>query len=145
MVLHLSSSALCPGLRASPQERYRSSGEGPEEGHEDAQRAGAPLLGRQAEGAGLVQTGKEKAAFQYLKRDYEQEGNQLFICVDSDRTRENGFKLNKGRFRLDVRWKLFTGRAVMSWNRLPRELWVPCSWMCSRPGWMWPWAAWCGT
>ena len=43
------------------------------------------------------------AAFQYLKRAYKQEGNQLFTWVDSDRTRGNGFKLKEGRFRLDVR------------------------------------------
>ena len=30
---------------------------GPEEGHEDGQRAGAPLLQRKIEGAGLVQRG----------------------------------------------------------------------------------------
>ena len=34
-------------------------GEGPEEGHKDDQRAGAPLLRRQAEGFGLVQPGEE--------------------------------------------------------------------------------------
>ena len=31
---------------------------GPEEGHEDVQRAGAPLLHRKTEGAGLVQLGE---------------------------------------------------------------------------------------
>ena len=34
---------------------------GPEEGHKDDQRAGAPLLGRKAEGAGFIQLGEEKA------------------------------------------------------------------------------------
>ena len=43
------------------------------------------------------------AAFQYLKGAYKQEGNQLFESVDNSRTRENGFKLKEGRFRLDVR------------------------------------------
>ncbi len=38
-------------------------------------------------------------AFQYLKGDYKQEGNQLFRQVDSDRTRGNVFKLKEGRFR----------------------------------------------
>jgi len=33
-------------------------GEGPEEGHKDDQRAGAPLLRRQPEGFGLVQPGE---------------------------------------------------------------------------------------
>jgi len=36
-------------------------GVGPEEGHEDDPRAGVPLLLGQAEGAGAVQLGEEKA------------------------------------------------------------------------------------
>ena len=43
------------------------------------------------------------ADFQYLKGAYKQEGERLFMRVDSDRTRGNDLKLKQGRFRLDIR------------------------------------------
>jgi len=61
-------------------------------------------------------------AFQYLREVYKQEGEWLFTRVDSDRTRRNGFKLRQGRFRLDIRRKIFTQRVMMHWNGLPKEV-----------------------
>jgi len=49
-------------------------------------------------------------AFQYLKGAHKQEGEWLFMRVDSDDTRGNGLKLRQGRFRLDVRRNFFTQR-----------------------------------
>ena len=52
------------------------------------------------------------AAFQYLKRAYRKVGEGLFVRACSDRTRGNGFKLEEGRFRLDIRKKVLTVRVV---------------------------------
>ena len=66
--------------------------------------------------------GNLTAAFQYLKGAYRKDGEQLFTQADNDRKRGNGFKLKDGRFRLEVRRKFFTQRAVRHWNRLPTEV-----------------------
>ena len=60
------------------------------------------------------------AAFQYLKGAYKQEGERLFVRVESGRIRRNSPKLRQGWFRLDIRRKFFTQRVVMHWNRLPK-------------------------
>jgi len=55
-----------------------------------------------------------------LKGAYKQEGEQLFMRVDIDRTNGNGFKLRQGKFKLDIRRKFFMQRVVTHWNRLPK-------------------------
>jgi len=76
------------------------------------------------------------AAFQYLKGTYKKDAEGVFTRTCGDRTRGNGFKLKEGRFRLDIRKKFFTMRAVRHWHRLPRDVVDAPPWKCSRPGWM---------
>ena len=56
-------------------------------------------------------------AFQYLKGAYRKAWEGVFIRSCSERLRGNGFKLEEGRFRLDIRKKFFTVRVVRHWNR----------------------------
>ncbi|KFO69867.1 hypothetical protein N303_00633, partial [Cuculus canorus] len=62
------------------------------------------------------------ATFQYLKGAYRKGGEGLFIKACGDRMRGNEYKLERGRFRLDIRKNFFTMRVVRHWHRLPREV-----------------------
>ena len=47
-----------------------------------------------------------------MKGAYRKSGEGLFIRAGSNRTRGNDFKLEEGKFRLDIRKKFFTVRVV---------------------------------
>lgn len=55
----------------------------------------------------------------------------LLISECSDKTMKC-FKLEEGKFRLDIRKKLLTTKLVRHWQRLPGEPWMIPSWKCSR-------------
>jgi len=75
-------------------------------------------------------------AFQYLDRACKKDEDRLFSSACCNRTRGNGFKLKEGRFRLDIRKKIFMMTVVKHWHRFPREAVNTHPWKHSRPGWM---------
>jgi len=60
-------------------------------------------------------------AFQYLKGAHRKAGEGHFIRACSDRMKENGCKLEEGRFRLDVRKKYVVVSVVRHGNMLPSK------------------------
>lgn len=64
--------------------------------------------------------GDLRAAFQYLKRTWREDGEGLFTRKYSNRTRANDIKCKEGRFRSSIGKKFLTVR-VVTWTRLPGE------------------------
>lgn len=56
----------------------------------------------------------------FLRRDRDRGGIRLYFLRMGNRTQENHAKLHLGRFKLDIRKKLFSVRVIKHWNRLPR-------------------------
>ena len=61
------------------------------------------------------------SACKYLKDRSQGDGTMLFSVVCSDRTRDNGHKLEHSKFHTNTRRNSFNVRVIDHWNRLPRE------------------------
>jgi len=80
-------------------------------------------------------------AFKYLKVAYRKAGEGLYTRACSDRTRGDGFKVKKGRFRLDIRNIFFKGgEALIQVAQrscgcpLPGGVQGEVGWSCEQPG-----------
>ncbi|KAG8122890.1 hypothetical protein E2320_018355 [Naja naja] len=66
--------------------------------------------------------GDMTAVFQYLRGCHREEGVKPFSKAPVGQTRNNGWKLNKERFNLEIRRNFLTVRTINQWNSLPSEV-----------------------
>ena len=62
------------------------------------------------------------AWYKLVRGDQQPLGESLFPRALPGVTRNNGLKLAKGRFRLDIRRRYFMVRVARIWNQLPSEV-----------------------
>jgi len=60
-------------------------------------------------------------AYKYLKGECQEDGARLSSVVPSNRTKGNGHKLKRRKFRLNMQMIFVTLRLMEPWNMLPRE------------------------
>ena len=65
--------------------------------------------------------GDSIALYSYLKEGCNENSVGFFSQVISN-TKGNGLKLCHGRFKLDIRKNVFTGRVVKHWTRVPMDM-----------------------
>ena len=59
--------------------------------------------------------------YKWIKEINKGHIDQVIIISSQDRTRSNGYKIDKPRFRTHIGRYWFTNRAVNDWNRLDRH------------------------
>lgn len=57
--------------------------------------------------------------YNFLKMGSGEGGTDLFSVESGDRTQRNDLKPHQGRFRMAIRKKFLTEKAVKQWNKLP--------------------------
>ena len=99
-------------MESSVQKRHGPDRAHPEEGDKNDLKDRTPFLQGQAERAGVIQPGEEEA-LRWPESSFSvsrKERSRLFSRVCGDSTRENGFKLQEGRFGVETGKKSSTVR-----------------------------------
>lgn len=102
-------------------------GVAPDEGHKDDWRDGTLILREMVESVWAVKSGGEKSPISYcslpvLKGGLKQRWGKLIGRSFCNKTKDNVFKLNEGRCRLDIRSSFFPMKVVKHWIRFSRNM-----------------------